>query len=211
MTLKRPPDERTVARLLSGRNAPSVLEKEQLFERIYAGVARAPRRAVWYRLGLAAAGAAVLVGALWLRVRPAPPAQEFAARGAGLEATESFRLLCSGAAITSCKSGSTLGFELFGLAEPRHFAAFARRGDGTVIWYTPPPEGVTAGVAPSASSMLLGQGVSLGREHTPGRYLVYGVFSREPLTRAQIKTALGQDLRGPAGMNVVVRELEVTP
>jgi hypothetical protein len=213
MTLERPPDERTVARLLSGRNAPSVLEKEQLFERIYARVAPAPRRAVWYRLGLAAAGAAVLVGALWLRVRPAPLAQsqEFAARGAQLEATESFRLLCSGVALTSCKSGSTLGFELFGLSVPRYFAAFARRGDGPVIWYTPSPEGVTAGVAPSASAVLLEQGVSLGSEHAPGQYLVYGVFSSESLSRAQIKAALGQDLRGRAGMNVVVRELEVTP
>ena len=213
MTLKRPPDERTVARLLSGRNAPSVLEKERLFERIYAGVAPASRRAAWYRLGLAAAGAAVLAGALWLRVHPAPPApgQEFAARGARLEATESFRLLCSGAAMTACKNGSTLGFELSGLAEPRYFAAFARRGDGAVIWYMPPPEEVTAGVAPSASAVLLEQGVSLGSEHVPGHYLVYGVFSSEPLTRAQIKAALGQDLRGRAGTNVVVRELEVTP
>ncbi|HEY3668341.1 MAG TPA: hypothetical protein VGL19_20200, partial [Polyangiaceae bacterium] len=90
-------------------------------------------------------------------------------------------------------------------------AAFARRADGAVIWYTPPPEGVTASVAPSASAVLLEQAVSLGSEHVPGHYQVYGVFSSEPLTRARIKAVLGQELRGRGGVNVVVRELEVTP
>jgi hypothetical protein len=70
---------------------------------------------------------------------------------------------------------------------------------------------VGARLAASASALLLEQGVKLGPEHVPGRYLVYGVFSSEPLTRAQIKAVLGDELRGQAGVNVVVRELEITP
>src|SRR5258706_6564584 len=101
MSEKTPLDDRTVGRLLSGRDGPSVLEKEQLFERIYQGTfpsSRAPQRA-WFRVGVGAAAvvAVALGAALWLRPSGVPPGSELTARGVGSKSGESFQLLCSGA------------------------------------------------------------------------------------------------------------------
>ena len=72
-------DDHDLARLLSGRAEPSVLEKEEVFERVHAKTRAAPRR--WSRrVALAGAGAAAAAAA-WLALPAAPP--EFVGRGAG--------------------------------------------------------------------------------------------------------------------------------
>lgn len=194
------PSDETVARLLSGRNAPSVLEKERRFEQIFAIVSRRPR---WQRWApLAGAGLAIAAAlALWLR------APEFASRGAALGSAPEFRALCS----APCKQGGALAFELDAPGGPHYFAAFARRADGAIIWYLPDADAPSALVERDAKALVLSRGVQIGSEQPPGPYEIYGIFSSRALTRSEIKRALGNELRGREGIIVVQRHFEVEP
>jgi len=209
LTRPRKIDDETVARLLSGRDLPSVLEKERLFERIHAHVAAQPTatRSTWQRWVWACAGAAALLAAALFR----PIATEFAARGSALPNTPSFRPLCVGEAISRCKPGSALAFEVSSGSATPYFAAFARRADGTVVWYFPAANGVSVPLVATGGSALLDHGVQIGAEQPPGHYEIYGIFSALPLSRAELRTALGDDLKGSAGITVVRRSFEVSP
>ncbi len=110
----------------------------------------------------------------------------------------------------ACRAGARLAFEVTASEGRGYFAAFARRSDGVVIWYFPEPSGVSL-LVPRASASLLDRAVELGTEQPPGQYRVYGVFSARPLPRADVKRALGDDLRGSADVSVVVQDLEVLP
>jgi len=199
--------DETVARLLSGRNAPSVLEKERLFEHVFQQVAleTKPTRARWQPLAFAFASALCLVAVLLLR----PHAPEFAARG-GLGLSEpTFRPLCNSGADALCKQGQALGFEVMASAEPQYFAAFAQRPDGAIVWYLPEASGKSLQLSREPGSPVLDRGVQIGTEQPPGHYEVFGVFSSRPLTRAEIKSAVGDDLRGSRDVRVVRRSIEV--
>lgn len=208
-----PLDDRTIARLLSKKNLPSVLEKEAIFERIHERVSQAepgsarPVRFVWvWALGLAAAAAAAL---LWLGPAREPPA-ELAARGAGDEHGVALELSC-GRAAAPCRVSGSLAFELGPAPSTLYFAAFARRADGTIIWYFPEAEAVGLKVSPSTAPHVLERAVTLGPEHTPGNYELFALFSKQPLTRAQLKAALGPDLSGGTNLRVLRRSFEVAP
>ena len=194
------PSDETVARLLSRRNAPSVLEKEQQFERIFAAVSARPR---WQRWApLAGAGLAVAAAlALWVRT------PDFASRGAALTSEPEFRALCA----VPCKQGGTLAFELDAPGGPHYFAAFAQRADGAIVWYLPDADAPSQALSRDAKSLVLDRGVQIGSEQPPGSYEIYGVFSSRALTRSEIKRALGNDLRGREGITVVRRHIQVEP
>ena len=202
--------DETVARLLSGRDAPSVLEKERGFSRIFAKLEAEPKpvRRYFRPLVLALAGSFCLLALLLLRT---PTLPEFATRGAPVTDSAAFRPLCTGSALARCKQGSALGFEVTGSSERQYFAAFARRPDGVVVWYLPEANGVSVRLDANASSRVLDRGARLGNEEPPGQYELYGVFSQQPLTRAQIKSALGDDLQGSRGVSVLRRSFEVEP
>ena len=210
MTLNQKLSDETVARLLSGRNAPSVLERERQFERIFAAIeadSKPARR--YFRPFAFALGGSLCVLALLLLRRPAVP--EFAARGGPAPSGVAFRPLCAGASDAHCKQGSALAFEVTAGAELQYFAAFAQRPDGAVVWYFPEANGVSVRLDRNASSPVLDRGARLGNDEPPGHYELYGVFSKQPLTRAQIKSALGADLQGTNGVNVLRRSFEVEP
>lgn len=193
-------DDHELARLLSGRARPSVLEKEKVFERVYRRTRGASvTRSGWVVLGgLTAAAAAA---AVWL-ASPADP--EFAARGAG-ESRPTLRVVCleTGRSGT-CEPGGRLAFEIEGL-QFQHVAVFARRNDGLVIWYFPESSGTSPPVSAHGQSTLLRRGVQVGANQPPGDYEVYAVFSDEALTREQIKAGL-DDQFNPRGDWVVTRQ-----
>jgi hypothetical protein len=209
-----PLDDRTIARLLSKKNLPSVLEKEAIFERILERVeaekdgetARTTRFAWVWALGLAAAAAVAL---LWWAPAREPPA-ELAARGAGDEHGVALELSC-GRAAAPCRVSGSLAFELGPAPSTLYFAAFARRADGTIIWYFPEADAPSLKVSASTAPHVLERAVTLGPEHTPGNYELFALFSKQPLTRAQLKAALGPELSGGANLRVLRRSFEVAP
>lgn len=206
-----PPDDRTIARLLSRKNSPSVVEKEAIFERVYERVQgeAAPSRAggsvrlVWvWALGLAAAAAVAL---LW---PGREPASELAARGGGEANGVALELSC-GRTAAPCRVAGSLAFELGPAPSTLYFAAFARRQDGTIIWYFPEAEAVGLKVKASSTPHVLERAVTLGPEHTPGHYELFALLSSAPMTRAQLKAALGPDLSGGSELRVLRRSFEV--
>ncbi|HVY28173.1 MAG TPA: hypothetical protein VHB79_16560 [Polyangiaceae bacterium] len=210
-----PPDDRTIARLLSRKNLPSVLEKEAIFERIHERVlaeaapqgAGRPARFVWvWALGLAVAAAIALV---WQGREPAP---ELAARGDGDANGVALELSC-GRAATPCRAAGSLAFELGPAPSTLYFAAFARRTDGTIIWYFPESGAGAVGlkVSAAAAPRVLERSVTFGPEHTAGQYELFALLSKQPLTRAQLKAALGPDLSGGPELRVLRRSFEVAP
>src|SRR5437870_2204200 len=122
-------DRHLMARLLAGRNRPTVLEHEELLERVLQQV-HAPQKAASTRgrwiiwLSSAATVGAVAVAGLLLR---RPPANEFVARG---EAAPLIRASCKH---DPCRSGDKLVFEVRGTESPGFLAAVARRSDGAII------------------------------------------------------------------------------
>jgi hypothetical protein len=165
---------RLVHRLLAGRRGPTRREKDDLFAAVMREVA--PPRPRWIAPSLAALAAAALLLAPWLGRRgDAPPA--LVARGDAGAAT--FSAFCAGG---PCRRGDTLLLEVAPGDWP-HFAAFARRDDGTVIWYAPSDDGRSATATPG----VLASGIVLDEVHRPGVYHVYGVFSRAALDRAAIR------------------------
>lgn len=236
MTRPREITDAELARLLSGRNALSVLEREQLCERIVEHVS--PRQSSWFhhfpKLGVGglSVAAAAAVGLLALRaVLEVPaaeeavstragraelpsaasaasqlPADNYTARGAAL--TPTLDLVCIGPSGTGrCATGKKLAFSVRGSAEWKHFAAFAQTADGTIYWYFPSVTGVGIELG-AESATLLDRAVVLGDE-AGGAVTVYGVFSKAPLTRDGIKRAMGADLRGDGTISIVKRQLYI--
>src|SRR5262245_46807964 len=183
-------EDREIARLLSGRNEPSVLEKEAGFEAVLRTVERGRRaRQGWIMGGVLAFAAAALV----VFVAPgSKPEDEFTARGNG---QGQLALLCVPPASSApaegahCVSGGKLAFDVVG-SDGLYFAAFARRGDGTIVWYWPAPEGQSLPVASFADKRAPHTAVMLDAMHPPGDYEVFGVFSKQPLDRERLKHAL---------------------
>jgi hypothetical protein len=200
-------DDRQLERLLSGRDAPSVSEREELFERIYARTDAGRRR--WLAPALGAALASAAAGVLMFMQLRSPADAEFRARGSGLPvAGPELTLACTEG--VTCRSGDKLSLAVRA-AESAYFSAFARRFDGVVIWYFPEPLGASQALPNGGARAVLDRAVLLGPEHLPGRYEVFGVFTRRPFTRAEIKLALGDDLAGSAEAIVLRRSLEIAP
>lgn len=203
-------DDRQLERLLSGRDAPSVSEREELFERIYAQTEAGRRRWLAPALGAALASAAAVV-LMFMQLR-SPADAEFRARGSGLAMGPELTLACTEG--VTCRPGDKLSLAVHAHAhatESTYFSAFARRFDGVVIWYFPEPMGASQALPSGGARAVLDRAVLLGPEHLPGRYEVFGVFTRRPFTRAELKLALGDDLAGSAEASVLRRSLEIAP
>jgi hypothetical protein len=137
---------------------------------------------------------------------PAEP--ELAARGGG--DVTAFEPTCPGAPAAGCRTGDKLLFDVHGTSGYRYFAAFSRRPDGTIVWYFPTSDGTSLDLSTHQRSGVVDQGVVLGAEHPAGRYQIYGVFSRTPLTRQAIRDRFDEAAHhaGP-DTRVVTRELVV--
>ena len=180
-----PRNQKTLLRLLSGKNRLSAAEKEDILAVVLARVEEPTpiqrRRGLLFALAGAAAALAVI-----LTVLIRPRSDEFASRGG--ESAASFEARCAGAdGVRTCRAGDKLLFEVTGGPGAEYFAAFARRGDGAVIWYFPAEGQASPALAERAPRGVLDSGILLGPEHPPGRYTVVGLFSPRPLSRDQVR------------------------
>jgi hypothetical protein len=189
-------DDHELARLLSGRPGPSVLEKEAIRERMLAQHSLRRRALRWsWLVPLAASATAAFVMA---RVGDG---DEFSSRGDRAEQPV-LRVVCvDTGAVGSCPAGGTLAFQGAGTAYP-YLAVFARRSDGLVIWYFPSATGPEDVAAPDPRAPLA-HGIRLGDEQPPGRYEIVGVFSQRPLSRSEVKARLRDGLASGRGLKVV--------
>jgi hypothetical protein len=190
-------DDRLVSRLLAGRDAISRVEKDEVLGRV---LAERPRRPRWAWLALPAVAAAAV--AMLFIARPSQE-PELAARG-GSGAFAALHVTCSPA----CAAGGKLVIDLHGTTGYRYFAAFAKRADGTVLWYVPASDDATSVEVPAGG--VLDRTVVLGPEHPAGTYRIYGVFSNAPLPRAAIREAFDPArMTAGAGTAVVAQEIVV--
>ena len=196
-------DDRLVTRLLAGDDRLSRIEKDAVLDGVLATVAPQRRtRWPWLALPAVVAAVAIVVIAPWRSA----PREEFAARG-GSASVAAMHVTCA----AGCTHGAKLVFDLHGTSSYHYFAAFAKRSDGTVLWYFPTTDAATsADLATLPTSGVLDRGIVLGEDHPAGTYRVYGVFSREPLTRAAIRGAFDATrLTAGTGTEVVTGDVEV--
>lgn len=186
-------DDRLTSRLLAGRDELSRIEKDKIFD---AALPNARKKMRWVWLAVPALAAIVLVV-----VAPWRSHDPFTARGGG-EPVGTMQASCTG----GCAQGGKLLFDLHGTTGYRYFAAFARRGDGPVLWYFPAKDGETSIAVPANG--VVDRGIVIGPEHTTGTYRVFGVFSTEPLTREKLRDAF-DPAHLTAGPDTQVRTTEV--
>ncbi len=234
-----PCSDAQLARLLSGRNELSVIERERLREQILNATSTgvpswhrflAPRPVVLGALSTVAAAALVVLvvrvgiepiqspdrrdgGAQQLSQtgasgRSADEREEYVARG-GVPGP-GLRLACVGlAGHERCERGSKLTFAVRRDDDWRYFSAFAQAQDGTVFWYFPEPGPTARAVELGSDAMtVLDSAVVLGDE-AGGSLTVYGLFTRVPMTRVDIKRAMGPTLKGDGTVRIVKRRLTV--
>jgi len=208
--------EPDLGRLLSGRNEPSVLEKEAALELVLAEVAPARRRWPWGGRVGAVALPLIAAAAAFALFWPGDASHElgsadpFASRGGGAPATDAdmvVRCVAGTAADepgAACAPGAVLGFAVSPPEGKLNFSAFAMGGDGELLWYFPTPNGQSLALSDASSAastratvkQVVPKGIPLGPEHKPGTYEVYGVFSSVPLSRAHLREILGPELAG---------------
>lgn len=211
-------DDRQLDRLLArGRLARP--EQERILEAVLAASAPKPRpRRLWLALpALASLALAVGVVALVLRApgssdpvttsspHATDPAGELRVRSAG--GAPSIRAGCEG----PCRPGALVMFEIDGLTERAHVAAWAVGPDGGRTWYFPSAGQPAPSVSPGAGPQVLDRGVRLGPEHAAGAYMLQLLLVRAPLER-DVLVALAEG-RGPRELLIVQRTqpLELAP
>lgn len=206
-------EQRLLARLLSGKDRPSRLEKEAILADVLAGLEPARPRPRWgLAWVLAPAMSAALALFLWFGAAQEPA---LVARGAA-----SFQTLCAAAATpellvpsATCPRGAQLAFRAGPSAERPYFAAVARDARGNVVWYVPSKEeGRSVDLRAGRRDGVVAVAASLGPEHEADHYEIYGVYSTEPLDRAAIRAILEASMQGAetAGATVVKRSLSLS-
>jgi len=132
---------------------------------------------------LAAATAAA--AALLLLTLPPEP-DEWAVRGGG----PNFSVTC--AQELPCGPGGRLRWFVRSTPELTHFAAFAQRADGTILWYFPEKEGGSSLALKEHARSPNGEldvAIELGQEHAPGTYKIVGMFSPTAQDRGAVRAA----------------------
>jgi len=210
-------DRLQAARLLSGRAGLCFDEKEEILRNVLRRTGRerhAPGRRMWM-VGLAGAAAAVVLlvaaGLVW--VLPKTDPDELSARGIS-GSPYGFELACTvGGSAEACRPGGKLIFRLEVPPGRPYFSSFSIRPDGTVVWYFP-GSGAASSIdtAGRLSTGVLDLGIELDEEQPPGDYRVFGLFSKMPLLRDQIRSVfnLGEE-RSTRLFILTERRLTVAP
>jgi len=203
-------DEGTPARLLSGRDEPSVLEQEAIFEQVMRNVAPPKQRSPWswaWAPGLVAAAAAVLFVVL---PSEAPrPESEFTARGTGEVGVFAAHCADAQGGQQPCRAGMNLSIVLEPPKGRDFFALLARRPDGAVVWYYPKDGKAMPSVKNQRASEPWSETAHIADGAPAGSYSWVGVFAEEPMTREELKVALGDELRGNDKLTVLTRSIAV--
>jgi hypothetical protein len=89
----------------------------------------------------------------------------------------------------TCTKGSIVTFKVRPPEGRYFFSAFARhQKSGTVVWYYPATESEESlSLEENQQVAVLDAGVVIGDEHTIGEYDVYGIFSKSPHKREDIR------------------------
>lgn len=212
VTLHTPPQPSLLAaRLLSGRDEPSVLEQEAILEQVLRRVEppRARARSIWGAAALVAAAACAL---LWSSVRtPSGDTGELAVRGGEGAHAGSFAIACLGpnGAQSRCLPGMKLSLELQPPSGRPFFALLARRPDGAMIWYFPKPDAPMPFLGAQQAGAPWSEAPVLERAAPAGSYTWYGVFAERALSRSELRAALGDDLHGGTELTVLERTTQL--
>jgi len=202
-------EDQDLARLLSGRDGPSVLEQEADLERVMQRLDRG-RAPVRWGFWLPATAALTAVAAAFVLLVKEPEADQLTARGGQAEAP-ALQVICVEHGVAGrCPSGGRLAFVAAPSSRYRYLGLFARRSDGLVIWYFPSADGQSVPIA-DRSGEPLRRGIKLSDDQPPGRYEIIGVFSDGPLSRAEIKRELGAELQSGLHHRVVRQSFVVEP
>ena len=181
------------ARLLSGQDRLSVLEKEQMLGSVLLGVGVTPQKQKinWFQQQLtwvlAACGVLLLVPmAYWAWPAGEAPG-ELRSKGVA-QSSVNFSVSCTGRGQDApCQPGDKLVFAVQPGDTHGYFSAFAVRPDGAVVWYFPAREDSRSVEVTGDTDGVLNQGVMIGSEHQNGQHEIVGVFSTQPLSREQVR------------------------
>jgi hypothetical protein len=208
-------EQHKLNRLLSGGAELSVQEKEKMLsnlvgEREISVDNRAfSKRFFWVGSVAAAAAAALLVLYMGVPSSIDKESKEFTARGGAT--TGAFRIEClaENARKGPCTNGNRIAFGLLPPKGAAYFSAAALDEDGRLIRYFPSDTEMSL---PLAQSGIQHTGITIGSEHHPGRYRVFGVFSVSPLSVEQMKQVIeAYAAGGDSGVSgvVLVKETEL--
>ncbi|MCC6807169.1 MAG: hypothetical protein IT381_07080 [Deltaproteobacteria bacterium] len=186
-------DDATLNRLLAGDPALSADESDAILERVVAPPPKKKRP--WF---VFAAPLAIAASAAALIIAVQSDDGAFSARG---KHESNLRVACHvvGGEPTDlrCAPGEGMRFELE--AGAPYFAAFVLLPDGSVSWVIPQDEAATS--TPATDGWLA---ITAAVDAQPGTHVVHGVFSKTPLTRAQIRAAVEA-----GSVELVTRKIEV--
>ena len=191
-------------RLYSGKRQLTVQEKESILEAVISEHRAAHRSSLfslsWGALRpwtkVLAAACLLLVAAPLIYLSLHRPAETDAYFARGEADTDALYVQCrekSGA--QGCNTGDVLLFKIHAVSSYRYFSAFSRhRKNGAVIWYYPATEsGKSILIDAGGKSGVLTDGISVGAEHRPGTYDVFGILSARPLDRKAIRSFFEND------------------
>jgi hypothetical protein len=155
-----------------------------------ADVRPARRAKAWFAYGTALASAVAASFVLF-----GPAREHFASKGSANQDAHALGVGCTPSG-GPCRAGETLMFTVNAALTSGHLGAYAERVDDRSqerIWYFPTETGAAPFVAPGSGTVVLSEGIEIGREHRPGRYRVTVLISSRPLDRSQIDGA-GRDV-----------------
>ncbi len=187
-------EEQMLGRLMAGRDGMDVQERERIFEAVFEAVTHeeTPPAAGYPMAGAFALAAAALLALTLTTGAPAPrTAPGLVARG-GEASPHRLEIVCTTAGRPSpCSRDALMSFRASS-PQATHVALFARHDTrAAILWYSPRLEAVGSSPLPSDPEAALPVSIDLSRDHHPGRYTVYAIFSQAGLTRADIKARMG--------------------
>ena len=189
-------------RLLSGRKSLSIQEKERIIDVAVAkcSISRKKRfvdiiqKPFFIRVVLVSMFLSILVPFFYFKLYSDSKEGEYRFKGDGEKPFLSLTCVYNNK-VRECTNGSTLVFKLRATKDRNYFSAFAKHGvSGTVLWYYPATENEKSLlVEKKRKNNILDIGIVLGDEHKPGAYEVFGVFSKRPYTREQLRSLFESD------------------
>ena len=181
-------DEEELDRLLArgGLGGPG---RERILARVLARVT-GPARPPWQRPAawLAFLGAASGLAAAAVLLAPRLGSQEFRAKGNAMPVgAPMVELVCVGARLSSCPSGSTLLFAATNAPSQTRLAAYAEpREGGQRIWYFSEETEMPAVGSDQPGTRPVARGIRLGPEHRPGAYVIRVLLVPQAVGRAAL-------------------------
>jgi hypothetical protein len=194
--------------LLSGSHL-SGAERERILNTVLKRTRRGSPRRIWSALllGGALTATASLAGLLLLPRSSHRESSGFTAKGsaAGAGSGPEIDVVCLGASLSSCPTGSTLMFVVRPAARDAFLAAWAQaESDGSRIWYFSADHESPQIRASEGKTEPLSRGIRLGPEHRPGVYRIEIAVSSRPLSEPELIAPSEGDVDGRRSLTMTV-------